>query len=65
VYENSVAPAMIARLGAAVPADLVEQLTPYLTTELLRGLADLAVDLDLRSATPGGGRQHAVTFADI
>jgi hypothetical protein len=62
MINNSVAPAMVARLGAAVAA---ERLAPHLTAELPRGLADLAVDRHPLPLTSRGGRQPAVTFADI
>jgi hypothetical protein len=65
VINNDVGSVVAARLGASLPAELVERLTPYLTAELLCGLADLAVDLHLRPLVRRGGWQHAVTLADI
>ncbi|HZZ46754.1 MAG TPA: hypothetical protein VFE65_07710 [Pseudonocardia sp.] len=65
MIDNSVGPAMAARLGASLPAELIDRLIPYLTAELLGGLADLATDLHLRPMVSRGGGQHAITLADI
>lgn len=51
------------RLGRALPGELRAALTPYLTPELMRGVANIAVD---SGSTPlGGGRQHAFSLDDI
>jgi hypothetical protein len=65
VTTNDVAAAMAERLGASLPPELIERLAPYLSAELLGGLAELAADLHRRPLPRGGGGQHAVTLADI
>jgi hypothetical protein len=65
MISTDVTSAVSARLGASLPAGLIESLGPYLSVELLGDLADLAVDLHVRRPAATGRGQHAVTFADI
>jgi hypothetical protein len=57
--------AVAERLGLVLPSELLDRLLPYLTPELVGGIAELA--LDPATAEPGrrGGCQHALTLGDI